>query len=457
LITATSWLVASLVGLGVVPAFALYRGGAWARPVGADDWTQSITLSLMLGILVDLFVGLLSGSLRMQMWFCWAGYLVLSVLVVFAARRAARGLSRPENILEMLRGSWQFPRLTGYIWVVVTLVVVSLAIASTPIFDWDARSIWFFHGKAIFFDGGLHPSDFWRNDEYGWSHKPYPPLIPMLAARAADHTLGSWNEFAPKLGLIPLACAGFFGLLVVTRSSLEFVLLTFSAIAVLGPQLWNGYGDGWLALAGCTAIYALARWVESGERSHLLFGCAALAIALFLKNEGQLLFAVAIPIFLYGARRQGRHLRWGDAAIALVFAPFVLWIVRRPQLPAVGDIEGSALIARAFDVITNWPEMTHRLFVLAQTASKGTFLLESFAAFVVFGVLTGVDRISVLLGSAALLYTMGVVITYFGIPADFGWFVRFSLDRVLMLPTLLLLAGLVRMIHRSLQGQTAHA
>ena len=424
------------------------------------NFAHTVTLFLTLGLLTYTLIGLLFGSLLVQKWACWAGLIALGVLLLAGIFRVRPAREFPRSAWlsgTSLGARWLTGKLLGYTCALLALAAVSLAISAIPLTDWDARLIWFFHGKAIFFDGGLHPSDFWRNAEYGWSHKGYPPLIPLLAAHAADFTLGAWNEFAPKLGLVPLAGAGFLGLLVVTQSSVEQVLLVLSAIAVLGSQLWNGYADGWLALEGCTAIYALARWVDSGDRKYLLLGCAALALALVLKNEAQLLFAVAIPIFLYGLYRQWRHLQPHDALIGLVFSPFALWLFRRPQLPAIGDLEPVELLTRAYGVVIRWPEMSHRLLVLIQYASTSTFLLQSFATFLLFGMLMGFDRIAALLGSAAALYLLGIITVYFGTPFDFAWQVRFSLDRVLMLPTLLLLAGVARMTQASVNARLGRA
>ena len=458
MITATSWLLGTFVGLGIFPSFLLLRSSAWSHLASGVNLLHTVTLFLMLGILADALVSLVFGSLFIQTVVSWIGLVALGVLL-FAGAGIHFAREVPQSRWPSEKSSsarWLAAELPGYACVLAGLVAVSLAISAMPLVDWDARSVWFFHGKAIFFDGGLHPSDFWRNPEYGWSHKGYPPLIPLLAARAADFTLGAWNEFAPKLGLVPLAFAGFLGLLVTTRSSLERALLVFGVIAVLGSQLWNGYADGWLALEGCTGIYALARWVESGDRDYLLFGCAALAIALLLKDEGQLLFAVAIPIFLYGLYRQRHHLQPQDALIGLVFLPFALWVLRKPQLPAASDFGAADLLTQAFGVLMNWPETSKRLLVLGQYATAGTFLFESFAAFLLLGWLVGLERIAALLGAAAMLYLLGIVTVYFGAPFDFAWLVRFSLDRVLMLPTLLLFAGVARMTGASLSARLAH-
>jgi hypothetical protein len=92
-----------------------------------------------------------------------------------------------------------------------------------PLLEWDVRSIWFFTPKR-FFDGDVHPSDFWRNRIYDRSHRSDPALLPMMAARFSGF-FGVWNEYAPKGAVVPLAASAFLGLLVVSRSALEFIFL----------------------------------------------------------------------------------------------------------------------------------------------------------------------------------------------------------------------------------------
>lgn len=63
---------------------------------------------------------------------------------------------------------------------------------------WDARSVWFFHGKGFYFDNQIDPS-FLTNPAYGpeWFHPDYPPAIGLLACFHA-HYLGHWHEILNK-------------------------------------------------------------------------------------------------------------------------------------------------------------------------------------------------------------------------------------------------------------------
>ena len=72
------------------------------------------------------------------------------------------------------------------------IIFISLG---TPTFEWDARSIWLFHAKRIFYDQSI----FSIGDNYAaFSHNEYSSLAPAFAASLA-FLVGHWNEVFPKL------------------------------------------------------------------------------------------------------------------------------------------------------------------------------------------------------------------------------------------------------------------
>ena len=72
------------------------------------------------------------------------------------------------------------------------IIFISLG---TPTFEWDARSIWLFHAKRIFYENSI----FFLVDNYAqFSHNDYPKLAPAFASSLAV-LVGHWNEVFPKL------------------------------------------------------------------------------------------------------------------------------------------------------------------------------------------------------------------------------------------------------------------
>lgn len=423
MIAATSWFLTTLAGLGLVLAVTL--GGAEARQRwrAGQERTLLAALALAMGLLMDHAAGLITGNLRFQAGLGWAGGVAAVALLIVLA------LSAPPRPSRMT------------IPAVALIALLALAVYATPLFEWDARSIWFFHAKAIFFDGGLKASPFWSNPAYDWSHKDYPELLPMLAARYADFT-GAWNEFAPKGALVPLAATGFLGLAAVAPAA--FPVLAPATVIVLGASLWNGYMDGWVALYGAVAALSAASWVDTGRRPHLVLCAAALGIALCLKNEGQLLTLTMLPAILWAARR--RDLHWRDLAALIALVPFVLWLMVKARLGLHGDLEGAGLARRAFVVAGDGHELFYRLSYLAKDAFARTHLFGALGAWLAVGLSVGFTRPALMCGVSAALYGGGLIMVYLGTPQDFAWHVATSLDRVLMAPTLLFLCGVSTML-----------
>lgn len=423
MIAATSWFLVTLAGLGLPLAAAL--GGADARQQwrSGNDTASLAALALMFGLLTDHAVGLITGSLDFQAALAWVGALAaIGSLVVLA-------------------------RVGGGVKALVTLALVGLlaiVVYATPLLEWDARSIWFFHAKVIFFDGGLKDSPFWRNPAYDWSHWDYPELVPMLAARTAAF-IGVWNEFAPKGGLIPLAVAGFTGLLAAgTRQG--FIMLAPAAAAVMGATLWNGYMDGWIALYAAVAVLSLGAWMESGSRTHLALCAAALGTTLCVKNEGQLVAASLLPAILWAAAVRRKTLRRQDLSVLMALLPFALWLLFKMRLALVGDLEGADLLHRAWEAAGNGGEFRTRIAYLAQDALARTHFFAAGAAWIAIGLCVGFRRPGLVCGLVAALYAGGLGMVYLGTKQDFVWYVATSLHRVLLTPTLLFLCGLSTMI-----------
>ena len=442
MIAANSWFLCTLIGLGLIPLLVFTDKSGWIPSFAPRNLIHTLALLLMFGLLIDHAIGIVSGDLRVQSavgWFSLLGF--VGVLAFFALAFQHDATPHPSRLQAINTG-------TGLLAAFVFIALLALAISAEPLVAWDARSIWFFHAKAIFFDHGLQPSSFWLNEAYDWSHKYYPQLTSMLAARYADFMLGNWNEFAPKGALVPLALATTMGLLALYKNGVQVLLIVGGVITLFGDQLWSGYQDGWLALFGCITVCALARWSTTSRREDLLLGIASAAIALCLKNEGQLLIIVASVPLLYGIFLIRKDLHVRDYGSAVCFLPFILWVLVKPSLPTGEGMESAGLIGRAISVVFDWSELTYRISFLFQYVLEHTFLLHAAITFLLVGLCVRLNRTDVLIALSALMYTAGLGAVYLGTPYDFDFHVEFSLDRVTLLPTLLFLIGVIQMIPR---------
>jgi len=170
-------------GLGALPALApLTRSGGQeeATPLRllAAVWTHGLCLNYVLLLLL----GQLSITLSIG-----AG---LAMVMGAAALWQWRDRLRPSRVTALVLA-------TG-----IRLASV-VAIVLDPLSDWDARSVWFFHGKMIFFSGGItRTTGLGLNIGYD-DHPEYPMLVPGLAAQVAQ-VVGFWNEYLPKFSLVLL-------------------------------------------------------------------------------------------------------------------------------------------------------------------------------------------------------------------------------------------------------------
>lgn len=191
-----------------------------------------------------------------------------------------------------------------------------------PLTQWDARSIWFFHGKAFYFDD--HVSiEYLKNPEYLWSHPDYPPLVPLLSAYHA-YFGGGWSEVTNKsflffhwlallwlffltLGYLNISCA-------VSLLCCVIIQLFFSNNAMVG------FADSGWALAftiGCVSLLASFRLQGGGQKkSAVLFlynAFVLLAICSLIKLEGfvstlVLIVSFGLLLFLFNRGTLNRFL-----------------------------------------------------------------------------------------------------------------------------------------------------
>ena len=181
-------------------------------------------------------------------------------------------------------------------------IVLGLLTASTllvPLTVWDARSIWFFHAKMLYFAGGLAKEGGWTAPWCAFLHTDYPLLVPVLAAQAAK-LAGFWNEQLPKSALVLLLVPPLAVTVSYWKAGFATAALLLLIWARLFPQsLTNGYMDAPLALYGLFGVLLIGSWLSTGTKLDLVTGAVFVSVTLGLKNEGCLLaaalLACAIP------------------------------------------------------------------------------------------------------------------------------------------------------------------
>ena len=118
-----------------------------------------------------------------------------------------------------------------YLFIFVTLFFFLIKIIIEPVQLWDARSIWFYSGKIIYFNENYLFENFQNDFCNKCDYLLYPKLIPSLTAYTAT-IFGFWNDYVTKLSLFLLLIPAIFYLKDEFNNFLNFllslVLLIFS-------------------------------------------------------------------------------------------------------------------------------------------------------------------------------------------------------------------------------------
>ena len=308
------------------------------------------------------------------------------------------------------------------------IIFISLG---TPTFEWDARSIWLFHAKRIFYDQSI----FSVMDNYaGFSRNDYPNLAPAFASSLA-FLVGHWNEVFPKLSFSLM----FLPPLILTYAFLkdtQYLIFLSIVFFTIGKFLFNGWTDGLVAIYfGLSAflMYLLFFIDTNFFKNRLLFYLLAFCFFISLtliKNEGIallfILFATTFFIKLYKGelRKDISKLVF----LSISFLPIVLW-----KLFCYSNEIGTYkyynanmllnLLAR-LDDLNNYKLISYFLFL------NEKFLIALIFFIVSFWIKLDKELFSFIL-IVTVMYIFILFFIYLSTPFDFYWQLNSTAARVI--------------------------
>ncbi len=340
-----------------------------------------------------------------------------------------------------------------------------------PLVDWDARSIWFFHGKAIWIHNGI-VSDFFANPHHAWSHTDYPLLLPVQAAVVAAFR-GSWSEMAVKsfLGLNFLAYFWILLRLLLRRGWQPIPAMT-AAVLLMGislPRYFNGYADIHYAMPLTLALllcFSGPNYYSSGSIAVLL-ACYGLN----LKNESAMYVVLGSLVFVIAMMwRRWRSIVWQKTVPVVAMAgflgllPALLWMGYKHVFGLEGDIQLSRHIvdpgAAAVQCMMCAPYVLEAMrFMYYRTDVHhlvGIVALLTFWHIVLqrrkeTGRRVLLTREEQALWLAVLVVNLLMLLIYGLTPYDYRWHIGTSLDRLLVFPKLLIAALILCGIEKCFQ------
>lgn len=324
-------------------------------------------------------------------------------------------------------------------WLLAALLtgLYLILIIGTPLFEWDARSIWFLHGKMIYVSQTISLEAGWQHPSIQFSHVDYPKLIPLMAAQVAS-VFGYWNEYLPKAPLIFLFIPIILSIISLTYQN-KIYLLTIIPIILIGDWLWNGYMDGYLALYFGIAILLGYQFIQSKESLRYLTGITFLVMCLYLKNEGQLVLVVTIIVFSLFLIQKGRFpslktiqsIKSPILQGSFLFLPFVVWSYYKFAFNFKNDLQ---LGSKGFFLRINERLSDPSLGIILEKLIEQIYLpLTIFILLLV--TLYFLDRIShtlLIFVGTTLFYSLGILLIYLSTPFDLNYHLRTSIDRTML-------------------------
>lgn len=339
--------------------------------------------------------------------------------------------------------------LNSFVLLLTTLLFGVLIIINQP--GWDARFIWFFHGKMIYYNNALNQYAGWSNPAISFSHADYPKLIGILSAQFA-YLIGFWNDYLPRLSLLVLLVPAILGTLsFFKRINISSIYLYIIYFYSLDSYMFNGYMDAYFAIhAGISLLYYW-KWTVNNNYRDLLTAICFLSIASLLKNEGILYFTsfvlsaslclikykniridfmalLKVPVF------------WVISIILSTNLAYWAWLKNRWGLK--NDLSvGINSFAKAATNLINGSFYSIIKYLILDTYTGLSILILVSAT--LFSIYLRVYKLKHLIMSyiTTIFYFMGIFVVYLSTPLDLTWHLQYSASRTMMAVNLCLIAS----------------
>ena len=140
------------------------------------------------------------------------------------------------------------------LYLVLTIIILSLISLGSPVSDWDGRSIWLFNAKRIFYNSYLQEYTSYYTSEF--SHLDYPIMVQTLSASLAS-MIGHWNEIFPKFSSIIISLPALLMISKIVKNNLEKIIFLILIFFIYEKRLISGEMDALLALYSCASLILL--------------------------------------------------------------------------------------------------------------------------------------------------------------------------------------------------------
>ncbi|MCB2191331.1 MAG: hypothetical protein KQI62_07180 [Deltaproteobacteria bacterium] len=260
----SAWLILGCLGLGGL-VLSLFR---------VPDQEANPYLYITTGTALIFSLGLMGVPFQVLVWLLYLG----TACALWLAYQKRRLLSRRDASLYGL--------------LLLLLIPLIIATLYSALRYWDARSIWFYYGKLMYFDHGLYSGKF----PPPWCPAPaYPKFSGVFSALSASLG-GLWNEYLPKAALMVPLAAMWLGVAGLSVRGWAKVAILAALVVLPGASLHGGYMDGWVAVFGALGhLYFIDYGLTRRNRS-LACALVSLIFIAYFKNEGLPLAMISLAM-----------------------------------------------------------------------------------------------------------------------------------------------------------------
>lgn len=292
------WLILGCLGLGGLVA-ALFR---------LPDQDANPYLYFTTGASLIFALALMGVPFKVLVWLLYGG----AACALCLAYGKRRWLRRPEA--------------ARYGLLLLLLTPLIIATLYSALRYWDARSIWFYHGRLLFFDHGLYSGNF---PPPFCPHADYPKFIAVFSALTAGLS-GLWNEYLPKAALMVPLAAMWLGVAGLSLRVWAKVAVLLALVLLPGASHHGGYMDGWVAVFCALGHLFFIDYGLTKRNRSLACALISLIFTAYFKNEGLPLAAISLAMMVVvGLALRARPVMKGAWPLALMvllaLVPVAAW------------------------------------------------------------------------------------------------------------------------------------
>ena len=174
-------------------------------------------------------------------------------------------------------------------------IILFIKILFEPVTIADAKAIWFYSGKIIFYNEGFNFENFIQGFEYfKKEYVIYPKLISSLSALIAKN-YEIWNDYLPKISIFLIFLPSFFFIMHEFTNAIDRIFVFTFVVLSNGFYLWNGYMDAYFAIYSCLSFYCLIKFFENKKDKYFISFVVFTILVINLKIE--FIFLLNILLF----------------------------------------------------------------------------------------------------------------------------------------------------------------